>query len=346
VIIGGGPAGLAVAQGLAENRIPSVILEKNGSLGGWAQEWPCLATDKCQRCFACMVDDLVEYAQESELIEIKLDNQCEQINVQAGDLLITAQCGSESSPVQASNIVLATGFEPYNPADKGFWGYGQLDGVLTLKDINHMLRENDLSGLATNITEEPKVAFFQCVGSRDTSIGANYCSQHCCKAALKSALKLLNLFPHWEITIFYIDLQVAGKFASSLLDEARDKGIRLLQGVPGEINPGPTGKLEIIREDQGRNIKEYFDRIILSIGQRPRGDDLFNGRAYEMKSKDTGYFKTPNPVDPCRSSAPGIYLAGACQGPKDMEMTLQSAGRTVAAIVRDTMPKKEADDEL
>jgi heterodisulfide reductase subunit A len=150
----------------------------------------------------------------------------------------------------------------------------------------------------------------------------------------------LDIFPDWGISVFYIDLQTPGKMASSLIGEARAKGVRLLQGVPGEINMGPENSLEIIREEKGRNIRERYDRIILSIGQRPRPPQDPDDEIIGIRSSDTGHISTPNPIDPCRSATSGIYVAGACQGPRDIEMTIEHAGQTVAAIIQDlTMVK-------
>lgn len=339
IVIGGGPAGLNVAKGLADNEITSVILERDSQLGGWTNKWPCLATDHCLRCFVCHVNDLKEAVEQSQCVQVLLDSTCSSVSEETGDFLVTYEnlkTGAKDS-VGASHIAIATGFEPYDPTEKMFWGYGRLKGVHTLPELSEALRRNDLSTFIGSNTDPLNIAFFQCIGSRDSSINANYCSQYCCKTALKSALKLLNLFPDWNITIFYIDLQIAGKMASQLMGEAVSKGVRLVQGVPGEIALVENHKLEVVVEENGRNTRERFDDIILSVGQRPRKFIPFDSHCIEIKSNESGYLMAADPLAPWASSINGAYLAGSCQGPMDLETTLLHSGQATLAIIKDIL---------
>ena len=212
--------------------------------------------------------------------------------------------------------------------------------MLTLKDMNAFVRNDDLDGFTSGIQGPAKIAFFQCVGSRDASIGANYCSQYCCEAALRMALKLRQEHEDWEITIFYIDLQVAGKFAGSLLAEARKHRIRLIQGVPGEIVQGSDNMLQIIREDAGRNVRESFDRIVLSIGQRPSPDSSAIAEKVGLERDEFGFLSSKDILGGGRTGVARVYVAGTCSGPRDIEETLMDGGQTGAAIIADLFGKR------
>jgi len=338
VIIGGGVAGLAVAKALAGNGIASTVVEKSGHLGGLVRQWACMATDGCHRCFACSVEDLVDeiashpsikILQEWELSSVeRSENALKRIGVRAVG-------GDTETYLNARSLVLATGFEPYDPSEKVFWGYGRFKGVLTLAELDALVRHDDLAAFAGDAADPLKVAFFQCIGSRDKSIGANYCSQYCCTAALRMALRLRHERPEWDIVIFYIDLQVAGKNAGLLLSEASEKNIRLVQGVPGEILEGAEGMLEIVREQGGRNVRETYHRIVLSIGQRPSRWNKQTAAATGLMLDEFGFLASSALMDPCRTEAAGVYLAGTCSGPKSIEATLEHAGQTAAAVMED-----------
>lgn len=338
VIVGGGIAGLSVAKSLSDNGLTCAIIEKNSHLGGHVRSWACTATDQCLRCFCCTVEDLVEAVESSDRVTVLTGCELDGLE-RLGDSPFTVRIKDAANgirqPLEAAAVVMAAGFTPYDPSEKVFWGYGALEGVVTLKELDALVRQDDLAGFVRGIDGPPKLAFFQCIGSRDNSIGANYCSQYCCKAALRMALRLREDNPDWEITVFYIDLQVAGKFAGSLLSMAREKSIRLVQGVPGEIVARDDDKLEIVREENGLNVREAYDRIILSIGQHPSPDSAHLATVAGLETDGFGFLSARTTQDPCRTPVAGVYVAGTVCGPKDIEQTVEHAGQAAAAILAD-----------
>ncbi len=179
------------------------------------------------------------------------------------------------------------------------------------------------------------MAFFQCVGSRDAVSGANYCSIYCCTAALRMALKLVHECPGVQPTIYYIDLQVANKYSGELLKQIKEKNVQLRQGVPGEIVTSTENSLEVIVEHDGKNVRECFDRIVLSIGQRPRSETSSLAQTLGLVINDFGFLEPKSLLDSGRTATPGIYLAGTCSGPMDIEQTIEHAGQTAQAILAD-----------
>jgi heterodisulfide reductase subunit A len=292
-------------------------------------------------CFACIVEDLVDEVTSSSAVEFLFQSELssvERSEAAIDKVTVRSLNGGGENVFDADALVLATGFTPYDPSEKVFWGYGRLDGVLTLAEMDSYVRNNDLAGFAEGVTEPLRLAFFQCVGSRDRSIGANYCSQYCCQAALRTALRLRHERPDWDISIFYIDLQVAGKLAGRLLAEASAQNVRLLQGVPGEIVCGVNGLLEVVREASGRNIRETYHRIVLSIGQRPSTANREIADTVGLPLDEFGFLAPKALTDPSRTAAVGIYLAGTCAGPKGIEATIEHAGQTTEAIIEDIGP--------
>ncbi len=343
VILGGGIAGLAVAKALSDNGLDCTIVEKQESPGGRVRDWACMATERCLRCFCCTVEDLLEDVGSAPRVRVLTGTELSSVVVSGGRIRrvgVKNFRGGSETMLDSEALVIATGFEPYDPSEKLFWGYGRLDGVVTLNELDAFVRNDDLAAFAGPAQRTLKIAFFQCVGSRDSSIGAGYCSQYCCKAALRMALRLLKEQPQWEITVFYIDLQIAGRFAASLLAEAGERGIRLVQGVPGEILPGADNMLEVIREDAGRNVRESFHRIVLSVGQRPSSAARTIASLVGLEVDDFGFLPARSSLDSSRSALEGVYLAGTCTGPKDIEETLIHCGQTASAVICDLSGSK------
>ena len=337
VIVGGGIAGLAVAKTLLDSGLRCVIVEKAAELGGHVRNWACMATEKCQRCFCCAVEDLARDVNGSNMAEVltgwEISSPVSPGTAAQRVSLRQVGTGTEEQR-DAAALVLATGFEVYDPSEKVLWGYGRLPGVYTLAEVDSLLRQ-DAPGQFTNHGRAVRVAFFQCVGSRDAGSGANYCSRYCCKAALRMALKLIHECNELAVTIFYIDLQVAGKYAGELLKQAENINIRLLQGVPGEVSLSSGGSLEVMVEQHGKNIKESFDRVVLSTGQRPSKGSSSIARELGVPVNEFGFLEPKAVLDGSRTVIPGVYVAGTCSQPGDISQTLDHAGQTAQAVIAD-----------
>ncbi len=336
VILGAGIAGLTTARLLSLNGFEVTVVEHSSKLGGHVANWSCKATSECQVCHCCSLSDLISSIED---LPVKILTGHELVSVakdSTGRLTKVAlrEISSGSTPeLRADALALATGFEMFNASEKLLWRYGQLEGVITLADLDALMIENRFPD-SQNVVEKLRIAFFQCVGSRDKSVGANYCSQYCCKAALRAALKIISERPDYDVTIFYIDLQVAGKYASELLRKAREAGIRLAQGVPGEILGEDTGKLSVVFEKDGLNVREEFDRIVLSVGQRPSSSSATLAQITGVGLDEFGYFRKLGELERFRTTVDGIYVAGACSGPMDIETTMLAASAVASDIIR------------
>lgn len=334
-ILGGGIAGLRVAKTLADNGVKSSVVERDGNLGGNVRNWACMATDQCLRCFCCSVEDLVDGVISSDKIDVLTGWELSAVlESDTGEKRVRLKRigTTEEKIADAEALVIATGFRPYDPGEKVLWGHGRVAGVYSLAEVNALLR-GDMVSEFTGGAAGLRVAFFQCAGSRDATTQFNYCSQFCCKAALRMSLKLVHEWPDMAVTIFYIDLQMAGTYAGDLLKMAQDKNIRLCQGVPGEIRDSEDG-LEVVVEAEGQNRKECFHRVILSVGERPNRVQP-SMEHLGLLSNEFGFVQTGEALDGSRTQVEGIYVAGTCQGPKDIEATLEHADQTAAILLAD-----------
>lgn len=233
-------------------------------------------------------------------------------------------------------IIVATGFEVFDARKKEALGYGRYPRVLTGLDLERMLNHDGSIKLPSNGKEPQNIAFIQCVGSRDEYIGNGYCSQVCCKYAMRFARLLRYQNPEARVTIFYIDLQTAGKGFGDFYEECKES-IRFVRGIPVEISPASSGELEVRYENlsEGRVIWENFDLVVLSVGITPRKDSWALAKILGINLGDNGFFDTNDSLESTETNAEGIFLAGTCQGPKDIPDSIahgiQAASRAIQA---------------
>jgi len=212
-------------------------------------------------------------------------------------------------------IIVATGFEPFEAGEKGSLGYGRYPKVLTGPDLESMFRREGALKLPGG--KQPKdIAFIQCVGSRDESRGSGYCSQVCCKYAIRFARLIKHQDPEAKVTIFYIDLQTAGKGFAEFFEECQGV-IRFARGVPVEVNEAPGDRLRVRVEDfaQGRQLEEVFDLVVLSTGITPRKDSWGLAKVLGINLDEYGFFESRDGIE---TNVEGVFLAGTCQGPRDI----------------------------
>jgi heterodisulfide reductase subunit A len=214
-------------------------------------------------------------------------------------------------------VIVATGFDVFDAREKGSLGYGRYSNVLTGLDLEQIFTREGYLRLPTNGKEPQNIAFIQCVGSRDK--GHGYCSQVCCKYAMKLAGLIKYQNPDTQVTIFYIDLQTTGKGFAQFYENYKES-IRFVRGVPVEILQTSSGELEVRFEDidQGKVCRDTFDLVVLSVGISPGKNSWDLARILGINLADDGFFDTRYPLSSNETNVAGVFIAGTCQGPKDI----------------------------
>lgn len=227
--------------------------------------------------------------------------------------------------LEVGAIVAATGFDAYDPSPIAEYGYGVYENVLTAMEWERLANDN---GPTIGKVRRPsdgatprRVAFVQCVGSRDAHYHL-YCSGFCCMYTIKNALIYKEKHPEAEVSIFYMDIRTTQKGYEEFYRRARALGISFIQGRPSEISEDPVSKdLTILVEDKGlgRVVRVGADLVVLSTAAEPRQGAAELGQALTIASDQTGFFQEYHPkLRPVDSPTDGIFLAGAAQGPKDI----------------------------
>jgi heterodisulfide reductase subunit A len=225
-------------------------------------------------------------------------------------------------------IVLATGFDPFDPKRKPEFGYGIFPNVLHGLELERLCSASGpTKGEILIQGEKPKeVVFIHCVGSRDKTIDNEYCSRVCCMFTAKQAHLLRDKIPEARITVLYMDVRAFGKGFEEFYERVQKEEIIYRRGNPSEVYR-KNGKLRVRGEDTllGEPFELEADLVVLASGLVPRKEEniLKNMLGLE-NSSDKFYAEAPG-LDPILTKVEGIFLAGCCQGPKDIPDTVAQA---------------------
>ena len=389
VVLGGGIAGISAALELARLGHQVALVEKSPFFGGRAARLCCKATDVCQKCGACLVEERLRalfqepritlYPQ-AEVTECSRDNAHFHVRLKQQPQVISPErcvdCGLclEECPAAAQGAILtttvtqnhprfavnpgaclyfqdgscrvceqicpptaravelerpentidfdagalivATGYHPADPASRRHYGYGKLPHLLSAVEFEERLRNGlELNGPAGDGPR--RVAFIQCVGSRD--LRHPYCSQVCCAYTLRMARLLKHRWPEAEITTFYMDLQNIGREAPRFEAEAR-REIQVVRALPGDLRATSDGRVRIryLDDRSGRTVEAPFDQVVLSVGIDPGADNAVLSALLSVELTPQGFFRAADRHHRSQTSQPGLFLAGTAEGPKDI----------------------------
>jgi heterodisulfide reductase subunit A len=235
-------------------------------------------------------------------------------------------------------VILATGARPFDPAIKSEYGYGRIPAVVTNLEFERIVcATGPTQGSLVTPTGRPirRLAFIQCVGSRDRRF-LPYCSGYCCTASIKEAMLALEHEPEAEVAIFYNDIRTSGKGFEELYLRARQAGVRFIKGLPGTIREDAAGQPVICYEDQEQGGRQEMpvDLAVLAVGLAPPSEALPFADPAPARD-DHGFYQARHAIlHPLESTVPGIFLAGTCQGPKDIAETVCQGSGAAARVIR------------
>ncbi|MFC1580496.1 NAD(P)-binding protein [Thermodesulfobacteriota bacterium] len=260
----------------------------------------------------------------------------------------------EEVEIEVGSIVVATGYDLMDPAPMKQFGYGKYPNVFTSLEFERLNNATGPTGgqivirdEAGNLTKKPKsVGIIHCVGSRDENFH-EYCSRVCCMYALKYGHLIKDKVGHdTKIYDMYVDMRCFGKGYEEFYRRCQEEGIIFFRGKPSEItdqatDPKEEGKLIILGEDtlMNRNYRLPVDMVILCAAMEARKDTSEVAKILGINQGGDGFFSESHPkLAPLHSAASGIFLAGACQGPKDIPDTVAqasgAAGQALALAIR------------
>ncbi len=235
----------------------------------------------------------------------------------------------EDFVIRADTAVLATGFR-LTPADqKKQYGEGKIENVITSMQMERILAPHGpyQRVLRPSDGKEPdSIAYVQCAGSRDKSLGIPYCSRVCCMYAIKQAMLLSGSLPIADITIYYMDIRAFGKGYEQFFQNAKAMGIEFVKAKVASIRQGEDQTVELRYENQeegGVETREH-DLVVLSLGMVP---DWNPAGICDVAMGDDAFIKSVMPkIAPALTTMEGVFVAGVAAGPKDIVDSIVEAG--------------------
>ena len=239
--------------------------------------------------------------------------------------------------LEVDAVIVATGFDPFDPRQKPELGYGTYPNVITGLEFERLASASGptTGKIELNGTQPKEVVFIQCVGSRDKQVGNPYCSRVCCMYTAKQAHLVHEKLPDAAVTVLYMDIRAFGKGFESFYDRVRSEGALYRRANPSEVIKRGD-KLIVRAEDTllGQPIEVPADLVVLAIGLRPRSDAAQVADMLGLSYDENGFFTEAHPkMDPVGTGVPGVYLAGCCQGPKDIPDTVAHAKAAASAVI-------------
>lgn len=241
--------------------------------------------------------------------------------------------------VTVGNIIVATGFKLFDAKRIPQYGYGRYPNVVTSLELERLVTSSGPTGgnvvLRDGRTPQ-SVAFILCVGSRDLKTN-RWCSRTCCMHSMKLA-QLIREHTGADVTIFYLDIRAPGKGCEEFYDKSLRDGIQFVRGRVAEVSdwaltPEEEGKLVIRAEDTLAGLVRRIpvDMIVLAVGMEPQPDAQDVRRMLNMSCGTEGWFLEKHPkLAPVSTFTDGIFIAGCCQGPKDIPDSIAQAGAAAA----------------
>ena len=284
-------------------------------------------TGKCKICEKVCQNDAVNFDQQDEIIELK-----------------------------SGAVILAGGYEPFNAKAKAAYGYGRWSNVITSLEYERILSAaGPFQGHVQRLSDgkEPKrIAWIQCVGSRDKNVGNGYCSSVCCMYATKQAMITKEHDADAEATIFTIDVRAHGKGFDRFYERSKtENGVRYVRSMISRIVPNPeddTLQVAYVNAETHEMKEETFDMIVLSVGLRPNTSMVELAQRIGVELNADGFCAT-RWEDTVSTSRPGVFVCGAIQEPKDIPDSVQqgsSAAEQAMALLAEsrgtmvTVPEK------
>jgi heterodisulfide reductase subunit A-like polyferredoxin len=289
---------------------------------GYSREQAVLEARRCLSCGLC--SECMECVKACSASAIQHDQQAADIDIEVG------------------SIILAPGTEEFPSALWQETGYGRFANAVSNVQFERMLSATGPTGgnlrRPSDGGEIKRIAFLQCIGSRDPVRGNAYCSSICCMSTAKEALAALETIQDLDVSIFCADVQAFGKEFDSYIDRIRDEqGVKFIRACPSRIVEMPeNNKLRIEYPDPaGVRLCPEFDLVVLGAGiQVPAGVKEMSGRL-GLELNSFGFALTQR-LAPLATSRPGIYVAGTFQEPKDISESV-AQGSAAAALAMEQL---------
>lgn len=325
LIIGAGISGIACANNLSKDN-EVWLIDKNENIGGLSYDYSCKATDKCNYCGWCLLDENIKDLKQNKKVKILTGSHIKSWD-RAGKFSIKIINNNNNDLISENftHIIFASGCVQFDAKKKARFGYGKFKNVITGYELEKNLRNYDFG-------KKKNIAFIQCVGSRDESLNALYCSKVCCKYAVRMINFIVHKFPETELSIYYMDLQLDGKDIKTVYENLGNRqNVKFIRGIP-EYLEEKSNKVKT-RFENTLNVdleEKEHDLVVLSVGLSPNPDNKKFSKMFGVNLDENGFIITD---ESGRTNIPGIYAAGTAGSPNSIKNSIINV-KAVCGVIK------------
>jgi heterodisulfide reductase subunit A len=328
-------------------------ISKNGRFTAGIESRPkYVDPDKCTNCRICFdkcpvhgailqgysPNNIPFYAINPKKCLYLKDKSCGICRDECPETALNLDATSNEYTLGADAVLVAAGFHPFDPEDKPY-GYHRFQNVVTHLDLERMLKQAGRVKRPGDDTAPGRIAFIQCVGSRDSKRNHLWCSKVCCASAMRMARRIKDRQPEIDITVFYMDVQTFGKDFEQFYKEARED-VRMVRAIPGDIYEVEEEnlKVNVLDNTTHETLEEIFDLVVLSIGITPGKSNGELAELLHLNLDGSGFIASGDDAAPATNT--GIFTAGTVRSPMSIPETIASAGSAARQIIKYLGPNR------
>ncbi len=249
---------------------------------------------------------------------------------------LNPETAGSAKSIEVDAVVVATGFTPFDPNIKSTYRYNELANVVSGLDLESGKRSNGAVLRPSDGKPPKKVAFIQCVGSRDERLGNLWCSQVCCPYALRTAQAMKHQDPELDITIFYMDIQNTGNDFPVFYQQCKDE-MKFVRNIPVDMYLVENDCVRtrfMAAEGNSEAVEEDFDLVVLSVGIMPGADNETLAEQIGIGLSSDGFFACADNLNRTATGQAGIFVAGTASGPKTIAESIVNAGQSAGEVMK------------
>ena len=319
-IIGAGIAGIEAASRLTKFGHKVWLIEKNREIGGHVAKWAYLFPQ--QKESGTVMNEIIKgLNNRAETVTNATIQHCEKINDRF-EIILT-----DNNFLLVDAILVTTGFDLFRAQLKEEYGYGIYENVITSLDLEQMFKNHKVT--CKNEEAPRRVAFVHCVGSRDEKVNNRHCSKVCCATAVKQACEVKQILPDCEVFNLYMDLRMFDRYLEDLYHEAQSKyHVNFIRGRLSEAGENTEHQVVLKVEDTlaGKPLRLTVDLLVLMSGMEACHSQKSLNAKLDLRHDPDGFLSVRDRFTQCNlTDVDGIFVAGACTGPKTIPETIADA---------------------
>ena len=319
LIVGGGPSGLSAAHALSQVGQACVLVEKEDKLGGapildgYAKLVPTGEWAKDA------IGGMVKRVEDADAVDVKLSTTVKEFSGEPGNFTATLSNGDK---VEASAVILGTGFTHFDSVNKPEWGFGTFPDVVTITQVEQMISSGSGVKCPSDGRAPKRVAILLCVGSRDRQIGREWCSKICCSVSANIAMEIREELPDCHVYIYYMDIRTFGLLETKYYWRSQEEfKVKYIKARIAEVTS--NGKQLIVKGEDTlvkRPITIPFDMVVHAIGMDPNVDNMLISDIFGVDIEKHGFLDRKDSYGVAgATNRDGVFVAGAATGPETID---------------------------